>query len=144
MRKTYMRIIILIYSGIELTNFKWFVKKPRQKFRFYELFLPCFLAFPKSEKNYQRNSSNLWHALVNINKESIIESSITCIIACHIFEPRKENKTSYISIPKISIYLFTHFYLIRFISTQFAGFAFLKIKMQITFAKLFNVLSNAI
>ena len=31
------------------------------------------------------------------------------------------------SIPKISIYLFKQFYFFRFISTQFADFAFLKI-----------------
>ena len=55
----------------------------------------------------------------------------------------KENKISYTSIPKISIYLFKHFYFFRFISTQFADFAFLKIQMQITFAKSFNVLNNA-
>ena len=36
------------------------------------------------------------------------------------------------------------FYFFRFISTQFADFAFLTIKMQITFAKLFNALNNAI
>ena len=57
---------------------------------------------------------------------------------------RKGNKTSYISIPKISIYLFTYIYSIGFISTQFTDFAFLKIQIQITFAKLFNVLSNTI
>ena len=43
-------IYITIIAGMELTNFKWFVKKPRQKFRFHELFLPCFLAFPESKK----------------------------------------------------------------------------------------------
>ena len=86
---------------------------------------------------------------VNNNKESIIESRIiisikswfqlhkfmtsqiinyknqsyfvciTCIIECHIFAPRKENRISYISIPKTSIYLFKRFYFFRFISTQF-------------------------
>ena len=66
---------------------------------------------------------------------------ITCIISYHISVPRK--KISYISIPKISIYLLTH-YFFHFISTQFADFAFLKIQMQTTFAKLFNVLNNAI
>ena len=67
---------------------------------------------------------------------------ITCIISYHISVPRK--KISYISIRKISIYLFTHFYFFHFISTKFADFAFLKIKMETTFAKLFNVLNNAI
>ena len=64
---------------------------------------------------------------------------ITYIVACHIFAPKKENKVSYISIPKTSIYLFSHFYLFRFISTQFAGFAFLK-----TLAKSLKVLNNGI
>ena len=54
----------------------------------------------------------------------------------------QEKKISYISVPKISIYLFKHFYFFRFISTQFADFALLKIQMQITFAKPF-VLNNA-
>ena len=54
----------------------------------------------------------------------------------------KENKISYTSILKISIYLFKHFYFFRFISTQFADFASLKIKMHVTFAKTFNVLHN--
>ena len=67
---------------------------------------------------------------------------ITYIISCYIFAPRKENKISYINIPKISIYLFTHFYFLCFISTQFADFAFLKIQMQIKFAKTFKVLNN--
>ena len=51
---------------------------------------------------------------------------------------KNENKISYTSIPKISIYLFKHFYFFRFISTQFADFASLKIQMQIIFAKPFN------
>ena len=55
----------------------------------------------------------------------------------------KENKISYTSIPKISIYLFKQFYFFRFISTQFADFAFLKIQMQITCGKSFNVLHSA-
>ena len=38
----------------------------------HELFLSCFLAFPRSKKIYQRNIT-LKHALVNNNKESIIE-----------------------------------------------------------------------
>ena len=54
----------------------------------------------------------------------------------------KENKIPYTSIPKISIYLFKHFYFFHFNSTQFADFASLKIQMQITFAKSFNVLNN--
>ena len=54
----------------------------------------------------------------------------------------KENKISYTGIPKISIYLFKHFYFFHFISTQFADFAFLEIQMQITFAKSFHVLHN--
>ena len=40
-------------------------------------------------------------------------------------------------------YLFRYFYFFRFISKQFADFASLKIQMQITFAKSFNVLNNA-
>ena len=44
----------------------------------------------------------------------------------------KENNISYISIPKISIYLFKH-YFFCFISTQFANFASLKIQLKITF-----------
>ena len=50
----------------------------------------------------------------------------------------KEIKISYTSISKISIYLFKHFFFFRFISTQFADFASLKIQMQITFAKPFK------
>ena len=44
---------------------------------------------------------------------------------------------------KTSIHLFKHFYFFRFISTQFPDFASLKIQMQVTFAKPFNVLKNA-
>ena len=55
----------------------------------------------------------------------------------------QEKKMSYRSIPKTSIHLFKHFYFFRFISTQFPDFASLKIQMQITFAKPFNVLKNA-
>ena len=40
-------------------------------------------------------------------------------------------------------YLFKHFYLFHFNYTQFTYFASLKIQMQITFAKPFNVLNNA-
>ena len=68
----------------------------------------------------------------------------TCIIASHIFVPRKENGMSYISVPKMSIYLFTHFYFFCFISTQFADYAFLKMQMQVTLENLFNVLNNVI
>ena len=45
---------------------------------------------------------------------------------------------------QISIYLFTHFYFFHFISTQFIDFAFIKIQMEITFTKSFNVLYNTI
>ena len=38
----------------------------------------------------------------------------------------------------------THFYSFRFISIQFPNLAFVKIQLQITFAKSFNVLNNAI
>ena len=55
------------------------------------------------------------------------------------FRTKKKN-ISCISIPKLSIYLFKHFYFFHLISTQFADFASLKIQMQITFAKSFNVL----
>ena len=146
---------------------------------FHKLFLSCFFALPESkqqQQQQQRNSHTLKHALVNNNKESIIESRImkgflnlksistlltheitnhklqkqsyfvliTCIIPCHIFAPRKLKKISYISIAKISIYLLSHFYFLCFISTQFADFAFLKIQLQITFGKSFNVLNNII
>ena len=64
-------------SGIELTNFKWFTKKPRQKFwGFINSFCHVFWHFLNKKKNYQENSSTLKHALVNKNKESIIESRI--------------------------------------------------------------------
>ena len=53
----------------------------------------------------------------------------------------QENKVSYTSIPKISIYLFTHFHSFHFISAQFADFAFLKIQMHITFVKSVDVLN---
>ena len=56
MRMTYIRVIILTCSGIELTNFKWFVKKPRRKFWFHVLFLACFLAFPESKKNIKETT----------------------------------------------------------------------------------------
>ena len=55
----------------------------------------------------------------------------------------KENNISYTNIPKIRIYLFKHFYFFLYFSTQFADFTSLKIQMQITFAKGFNVLHNA-
>ena len=49
----------------KLTNFKWLVKKARQKFwGFMNCFCHAFGAFPES-KNYQRNSSTLKQALVN-------------------------------------------------------------------------------
>ena len=73
-----------------------------------------------------------------------IPSYFTCIITYHIFAARKENKIPYISISKITIYLFRHFYFFCFISKEFADFAFLKMQMQITFAKSFKVLNNAI
>ena len=41
---------------------------------FHELFLPNFLALPKSKKNIQEITGK--HALVNNSKESIIESRI--------------------------------------------------------------------
>ena len=40
-------------------------------------------------------------------------------------------------------YLFKHFYFFRFNSAQVTDFASLKIQMQITFVKSFNVLNNA-
>ena len=55
----------------------------------------------------------------------------------------KENKITYTSMPKTSIYLFKHFYFFRFISTRFEDFASPKVQMQITFAKSFIVLLNA-
>ena len=75
-------------------------------------------------------------------KTKVVSSVLHDIIAWQIFAPRK-NKIFYISIPKISVYLFKHFYFFCFISTQFSDFASLKIQMQITFAKSFNVLNNA-
>ena len=79
-----------------------------------------------------------------ITKHKLLISSVLHALLHVTFsnQEKKEKKTSYISTPKISIYLFTHFYFICFISIQFADFAFLKIQMQITFAKLFNVLNN--
>ena len=55
----------------------------------------------------------------------------------------QQKKISYISIPKIRIYSFKQFYFFCFISAPFADFASLKIQLQITFAKSFNVLNNA-
>ena len=37
-----------------------------------------------------------------------------------------------------------HFYFFRFISTQLKHFAFLKIQVQITFAKSLNILDKAV
>ena len=34
----------------------------------HELFFPCFLAFAKSKKKYQKKSSTLKHAVVNNDK----------------------------------------------------------------------------
>ena len=81
-----------------------------------------FLAFPESKKKLSKKQQYFKTALVNNNKESIIESRIiiliwswfqlykfmksqiinykkqsyffciTCIIECHIFAPRKENR----------------------------------------------------
>ena len=58
-----------------------------------------------------------------------------------MFVPKK---LSYISIPKINIYLFKYFYFFHFISTKFPDFASLKIQMQITYTKPFNVLNNSL
>ena len=55
------------------------MKKPRQKFwGFINCFYHVFLHYPnqKKKKQQQRNSHTLKHALVNNNKESIIESRI--------------------------------------------------------------------
>ena len=79
----------------------------------------------------------------NLSQIALSKMWLLVLIACHIFAPRKENKIFYISIPKLAfIYLRIFFFL--FISTQFSDFAFLKIRMQITFAKWFNVLNNRI
>ena len=86
-------------TGIELTNFKWFVKKTRWKFWGFMNFFCRAFGISRIKTNYKRNSSTLKHALVNNNKESIIE-------------PRKEKKISCLSIPKKSIYLFTHIYFV--------------------------------
>ena len=139
----------------------------------HELFLLCFLAFVRSKKNYQRKSSTSKHAVVNSNnskvemesrivksrwnqessgylklvstlqtheiinhKKTVVSSVFIDIIAWQIFAPRKK-------ISSKNKYLFKYFYFFRFISKQFADFASLKIQMQITFAKSFNVLNNA-
>ena len=58
-----------------------------------------------------------------------------------IFAPKKKKKI--LLRHSQNKYLFKHFYLFCFISTQFADFASLNIQMQITFAKSFNnVLNN--
>ena len=67
--------------GIELTSFKYFVKKPRQTFWvFMNCFCHVFLKFPKSKtkKKIIKEIINILikHALVNNNKESIIESRV--------------------------------------------------------------------
>ena len=77
-------------------------------------------------------------------KNQVILSVLHALFTCNIFATRKENKIPYISISKITIYLFRHFYFFCFISKEFADFAFLKMQMQITFAKSFKVLNNAI
>ena len=67
-----------MYSGIKLTNFKWFAKNEGAEdakatavvkiLGLHELFCPCFLAFVKKFlKNYQRKSSTLKHAVVDNN-----------------------------------------------------------------------------
>ena len=67
--------------------------------------------------------------VINYKKQSCFIFIIR-IIAWQTFEPKKERKISYIGIPKISIYLFKHFYLFHFNSTQFADFASLKYKYR--------------
>ena len=67
--------------GIELTSFKYFVKKPRQTFW---VFMNCFChvfeisQIKKKKKKIIKEIINILikHALVNNNKESIIESRV--------------------------------------------------------------------
>ena len=79
---------------------------------------------------------------LKITKSKVILSVLYALWNVTFFHQEKKTKYLTWSIPKISIYLFMHFYFFCFISTKLADFAFLKIQMQITFAKLFNVLNN--
>ena len=116
-----------------------------------------FFGMCKIRKNYQRKSSTLKHAIVNKNVSKVkMESrifglfkvSFNCIQWFHLYYMTlhgkflHQEKKSYINIPKIGIYLFKHFYFFCCISTQFTDFASLKIQMQISFAKSYNVLNK--
>ena len=59
------------------------------------------------------------------------------------FLHQEQNKQNILHQNSQTEYLLKHFYFFRFISTQFKDFASLKIQMQITFAKPFDVLNNA-
>ena len=87
--------------------------------------------------------TNPWNQNHESQKNKVVSSYLMTLLHDKFLQQEKVNKISYLSIPKISIYLFKHFYFSCFISIQFADFASLKIQMQITFAKLFNVLNNA-
>ena len=65
--------IIVLYQGFNwlILNDSW--KNQGEILVFHEFFLSCFLAFPESKNS---SSSTLKHALVNNNKELIIESRI--------------------------------------------------------------------
>ena len=79
------------------------------------------------------------HEITNHNHKKTKLFHLYNMTLLHEKFSHQEKKTmSYISIPKISIYLFKHFYFFRFISITFADFASLKIQKQITFAKSFN------
>ena len=66
-------------------------------------------------------------------KSNINENKVCLSLALlHVVFSHQEK--TYRSITKISIFLFLHFHFFRFISTQFADFAFVKIQMEITFA----------
>ena len=61
--------------------------------------------------------------------------------SCFISIAQHYYKTKFCA-KKKNKYLFKHFYLFYFISTQFTDFSSLKIQMQIIFAKTFNVVNN--
>ena len=72
---------------------------------FDELFLSCFLVFPKSKKNYEKNSGTWKHALVNNNKESIIESKIMRLFKVGWFQHYKFMKPQNINYKKQSYFV---------------------------------------
>ena len=82
---------------------------------FYELFLPCFCQESRGYLNLKLVSTSQTHEITNHKLQKtklfpVYYMDYCIFLQYNIFASRKENKISFISIPKISIYLFMHFF----------------------------------